>query len=77
MTNRSAYVTLNTTNKDYRSEKERLLHQKEKQEMANIMICKKNEKETKRFREAWERLFIIPLSEKQILCAIRRFHMDP
>lgn len=55
--------------------------QKEKQEMMNIMVCKKNEKknenETKRFWGVQERLLTIPLSEKQILRAIRRFHMDP
>ena len=44
--------------------------------MTNIMICKKNENEVKRFRGVQERLLTIPLSEVQILHAIRGIHMD-
>ena len=43
------------------------MNQKEKQEMTTITITKMNETEAKRFWGAQERLFIIPLSEKQIL----------
>ena len=44
--------------------------------MTNIMICKKNENEVKRFWGVQERLLTIPLSEVQILHAIRGIHMD-
>ena len=43
------------------------MNQKEKQEMTNIVICRKNENEAKRFWGARKRLLTIPLSEKQIL----------
>ena len=44
--------------------------------MTNIMICKKNENEVKRFWRVQERLLTIPLSEVQILRAIGGIHMD-
>ena len=44
--------------------------------MANIMICKKNENEVKRFWGVQERLLTIPLSEEQILRAIGGIHLD-
>ena len=49
---------------------------KEKTEMTNIMIGKKNEIEVKQFRGVRERLITIPLSEVQILRAIGGIHMD-
>ena len=44
--------------------------------MTKIMICKKNENETKRFWRNQERLLTIPLSEKQILYAMEESYMD-
>ena len=44
--------------------------------MTNIMICKKNENEVKRFWGVQERLLTISLSEEQILCAIGGIHLD-
>ena len=52
------------------------MNTQEKQEMAKIMFCKKNENETKRFWRNQERLLSIPLSEKQIMYAIGGFYMD-
>ena len=44
--------------------------------MTTITIIKMNETEAKRFLGGQERLFTIPLSEVQILRAIRGIHMD-
>ena len=44
--------------------------------MTNIMICKKNENEVKRFWGVQERLLTIPLSEEQILRTIGGIHLD-
>ena len=44
--------------------------------MMHITICKKNEKNTKRFRRDRKRLFIIPLSEEQILRSAEEFRME-
>ena len=49
---------------------------KEKTEMMNTMVCKKNEIETKRFRGVRERLITIPVSEVQILRTIGEIHVD-
>ena len=52
------------------------MNQKEKREMTNIMIGKKNENEEKRFWGVRERLLTIPLSEEQILHEEGGIHMD-
>ena len=44
--------------------------------MTTITIIKMNETEIKRFWAVQERLFTIPLSEKQILRAEGGIHMD-
>ena len=44
--------------------------------MKNIMICKKKERETMRFRGFLERLLTIPFSEKQNIHAIEEVHAD-
>ena len=44
--------------------------------MTTITIIKMNKNETKRFWGVQERLLTIPLSEVQILHAIRGIHMD-
>ena len=52
------------------------MDQKEKRKMTAIMIIKMNETEAKRFWGAQERLFIIPLSEKQIMRVMGESYKD-
>jgi len=52
------------------------MNKKEKQEMTNIKVCRKNENEAMRFWGARKRLLTIPLSEKQILRVMGESYKD-
>ena len=54
----------------------RAMKKKEKQEMTNIKVCRKNENEAMRFWGARKRLLTIPLSEKQILRVMGESYKD-
>ena len=54
----------------------RVMNKKEKQEMTNIKVCRKNENEAMRFWGVRERLLTIPLSEEQILHEEGGIRMD-
>ena len=54
----------------------RVMNKKEKQEMTNIKVCRKNENEAMRFWGARKRLLTIPLSEKQILRVMGESYKD-
>ena len=54
----------------------RVMNDKENKEMMKTTICKTNMHVAKRIWGAQGRLFIIPCSEKQIMCLVGESYMD-
>ena len=54
----------------------RVMNDKENKEMMKTTICKTNTHVEKRIWGAQRRLFIIPCSEKQIMCLVGESYMD-
>ena len=60
----------------FESGNQRVMDQKEIEEMRNMMICKNIANKAKRFRRVRRRLFSIPLSEKQSMRIPGGIRMD-
>ena len=54
----------------------RVMNDKENKEMMNTTICRNKTHVAKRIWGAQRRLFIIPCSEKQIMCLVGESYMD-